>query len=87
MTHRGRRSREAHIRRTAARIVSTNAHRDRDKMESVNILTPGLVLKALIDKLPKQRVSDLLKHKDMFTKGEIIADARGEGSQQGVPTE
>ena len=79
-----KRSREARIRRTTARIVSTYSHRDLIISESVNILTPGQVLGTLIDKLPKYRVNDLLKHSDMFEKGEVISDSRGEGSQQKV---
>ena len=82
MTHRGRRSRTARIRRTIARIVSTNSHRDRQKSESVNTLNPGEVLYELTNKLPKHRLIDLLPHSDMFEKGEVIADSRGQGSQQ-----
>lgn len=77
-----KRSREAHIRRTTARIVSQNAYRDRSKSESINVLTQGQVLKKLIDKLPKHRINDLLEYRDMFDRGEIISDSRGEGSQQ-----
>jgi len=79
-----KRSREARIRRTTARIVSQNAHRDRRKSESVNVLTSGQVLKELIDKLPKHRITDLLEHSDMFDRGEVISDSRGEGSQQKI---
>ena len=79
-----KRSRVARIRRTTARIVSTNSHRDRQKSESVNTLNPGQVLYELTNKLPKYRLDDLLPHSDMFEKGEVIADSRGQGSQQSV---
>jgi len=84
MTHRGRRSREARIKRTTARIVSTNAHRDKEKDESVNNLTPGQVLYELTNKLGRYKINELLEHNDMFDKGEIISDSRGQGSQQTV---
>lgn len=79
-----KRSREAHIRRTTARIVSNNSHRDRRKSESINTLTPGQVLYELANKLIRYRITDLKEHCDMFLKGEVIADSRGNGSQQSV---
>ena len=75
---------EAHIRRTTARIVSTNSHRDRQKSESINILTPGQVLYELTNKLSRYKINELLEHSDMFDKGEVIADGRSQGSQQTV---
>lgn len=75
---------EARIKRATARIVSTNSHRDREKSESVNTLTSGQVLHDLIDKLPTYRTSTLLPATELFEKGEVISDARGEGSQQGT---
>ncbi len=77
-----KRKRSAHIRRATARIVSTNSHRDRRKSESVNTLTQGQVLNELINKLSRYRISELYAHSDMFSKGEVIADSRGHGSQQ-----
>jgi len=82
MTHRGRRSREARIKRATARIVSTHSHRDREKSESVNNLTQGQVLAELIGKLPRYRTSLLLPAAGLFEKGEIISNSRGTGSQQ-----
>lgn len=79
-----KRSRQARIRRTTARIVSTHSHRDRQKSESINILTPGQVLYELTNKLSRYKITELLEHIDMFDKGEVIADSRSQGSQQSV---
>ncbi|NVM57609.1 MAG: hypothetical protein HWN51_05765 [Desulfobacterales bacterium] len=77
-----KRSREARIRRTAARIVSTNSHRDREKSESINIVSNGVILKSLIEKLPRYKIAWLIPASKMFERGEVIADSRGQGSQQ-----
>ena len=77
-------NKKAQIKRTTARIVSTNSHRDREKSESVNVLTPGQVLIDLIATLPTYPTSMLLPAAWLFEKGEIISDAYGRGSQQGV---
>jgi len=82
MTH--KRSREARIRRTTARIVSQNSHRDMIKSESINVISHGQVLKELIEKLPDYKTSWLLPVSKMFDRGEIISDSRGQGSQQNV---
>ena len=81
-----KRSREARIKRATARIVSTHSHRDREKSESVNVLTSGQVLIELIGKLPQYRTALLLPAAELFEKGEIISDAYGRGSQQGATT-
>lgn len=81
-SHRGRRSRGAYVRRVVARIVSKGSHRDRRLSESVNVLGPGLILRGLTEELPKFGVGELVPHVDMFAVGEVIADGRGEGSQQ-----
>ena len=68
-----------------ARIVSKASHRDYEKSESVNLLTEGQVLSCLIDtEIPGARIEELIPASEMFTRGEIISDSRGGGSQQQV---
>lgn len=77
-----KRSKDARIRRTTARIVSQNSHRDMIKSESINVISQGQVLKELIEKLPDYKTSLLLSASKMFDRGEVISDSRGQGSQQ-----
>jgi len=80
MTRRGRRSIHAQQRRYVNRLVSINAHRDRQRAESVNQLTPRQILHAVAERFG---FADLnLTH--LFTRGEVLSDDRGRGSLQQV---
>jgi len=85
MSRRGTRSRTAHLQRVVARIVSKAAHRDYRKSESVNLLTEGQVLSCLLDaEIPGASIGELIPASEMFGRGEVISDSRGQGSQQQV---
>ena len=84
-TRRGKRSQIARLQRVVARIVSKASHRDYRKSESVNVLTEDQVFKLLAEtQRDGAQVADLLPASEMFTRGEVISDSRGQGSQQQV---
>ena len=87
-TRRGRRSQTARLQRVVARIVSKASHRDYRKSESVNVLTEDQVLGFLLEAEPRGRdgiqIGELIPASGMFTRGEVISDSRGQGSQQQV---
>ncbi len=85
-TRRGRRSQTARLQRVVARIVSNASHRDYRKSESVNVLTEDQVLGFLLEAEGRDGtlVGELIPASGMFTRGEVISDSRGQGSQQQV---
>ena len=78
MTRTRRRSPDAQQRRYINRLVSLNSHRDNRIDESINILTPEQLESSLLDKFGAVRTGLHLQ----FTKGEVTADSRGNGSLQ-----
>ena len=77
-TRRGRRSKEARQRRYVNTLVRKNSHEDLDKKEAVNVLDQRQVREALNTKFGYAHVGI----SQLFEKGEILSDGRGEGSLQ-----
>lgn len=68
------------MRRFISRHISRNAHKDRGRAESVNILGHSEIARAVRAKFGTvdwQLIHDILK-------GEVISDSRGTGSLQKV---
>lgn len=78
MTRRGRRSREARQRRYVNQLVRKTCHEDLDLKEAVNILDQREIRIALNTKFGYAHVGV----SQTFEKGEVLSDARGEGSLQ-----
>ena len=78
MTRRGRRSKEAHQRRYVNQLVRKTCHEDLDKKEAVNVLDQQEVRTSLEQKFGYAHVGI----SQLFEKGEILSDGRGEGSLQ-----
>ena len=83
MTRTRRRSPEAQQRRYINRLVSQQSYRDIGLDESINILTPRQLENSLLDKFGAVRTGLHLQ----FTRGEITADSRGQGSLQQLQAE
>lgn len=62
--------------------MSEGSHRDYALSESVNVLSGGQVLLTLEDSGVRGSVADLVWAAGLFVRGEVLADSRGEGSQQ-----
>lgn len=62
-------------RRKAKQIVVSSAFMDREKAESVNLLSPQQILIKLTEDYPEVHVRAV-----HFTQGEVLIDSRGEGS-------
>lgn len=62
------------------KIVSEEAHKDRRKKETINVLTPKQIFHALFDKFGYVVQGIHLT----YTDGEVTTDSRGEGSIQVV---
>ena len=78
MTRRGRRSKEAHQRRYVNQLVRKTCHEDLDKKEAVNVLDQTQIRVALNTKFGYAHVG----MSQLFEKGEILSDGRGQGSLQ-----
>jgi len=63
-------------RRKAKQIVLSSAFIDREKAESVNLLSPQQILIKLTEDYPEPYMTAL----EQFTEGEVLIDSRGEGS-------
>ena len=77
-TRRGRRSKESRQRRYVNQLVRSKSVEDRDKQESINALNQRQIREELelIFGYAHVGVSQL------FEKGEILSDGRGQGSLQ-----
>ena len=78
-----RRSMDAMQRRYVNRLVSQYSYRDIGLDESINTLTPRQLEDSLIDKFGDVRIGLHLQ----FTRGEVTADSRGDGSLQQIQDE
>ncbi len=68
------------MRRFISRFISTNAHKDRKKVESVNILNHSEIARAVRARFGTvywMLIEDILK-------GEVLSDSRDQGSLQQV---
>lgn len=65
-------------RRKAKQIVVSSAFMDREKAESVNLLSPQQILIKLTETYPEPYMTAVKQ----FTQGEILIDPRGQGSFQ-----
>ena len=83
MTRTRRRSPDALQRRYVNRLISRYSHRDVKLDESVNMLTSRQLENSLLDKFGVVRTGLHLQ----FTRGEITANSRGEGSLQKIINE
>jgi len=83
LTRNHRRSIDAIQRRYVNRLVSQCSHRDIGLDESINMLTHRQLENSLIDKFGDVRTGLHLQ----FTRGEVIANSRGEGSLQQMQEE
>lgn len=77
-TRRGRRSKEARQRRFVNQLVRKNSHEDLRKKEAINVLDQREIRIALNTKFGYAHVGV----SQIFEKGEVLSDGRGEGSLQ-----
>lgn len=73
MTH--RRSKDSLLRRQIRGLIFTNARQDRQRAETVNMLSSTEILTALAGPVQVCHVPDVVK-------GEVLVDSRGQGSFQ-----
>ena len=64
-------------RRKAKQIVVSSAFMDREKAESINVLSPHQILIKLTEDYPEVHVRAA-----QFSQGEVLIDPRGQGSLQ-----
>jgi len=76
-----KRSKFAKQRRFISRLVSRNAHRDREKAESVNLMHPEDIATTVKIRFGNVNWSLIFG----ITKGEVLSESRGSGSLQQTP--
>jgi len=77
-TRRGKRSLDRQQRRYVNHLVRSSSHEDLIMKEAINVLTPEEIQEALNTKFNYVHTAST----QLFERGEILADPRGEGSLQ-----